>query len=176
VDPIAVDVRIIAASNMDLNEAVSNKTFREDLFYRLNVVCITMPPLRDRKDDIPLLVRQFINKYSRAFKKEINGLTPQTMEILLNYPFPGNVRELENLIERAVALTDESNILPHDLPPDLQRLAINGQNAWPSLEKKEREYIRQVLIKTNYNKGLAAEILNVPRTTLWRKMKRLGLT
>lgn len=176
IDPIAVDVRIIAAGNQDLAEAVSNKTLREDLFFRLNVVCITLPPLRDRKDDIPLLVRHFLAKYTRAFDKKVKGLAPETVEILLNYPFPGNVRELENLIERAVALADEPIIHPHDLPPDLQRLAINGQNAWPSLEKKEREYIRQVLIKTNYKKGLAAQILKIPRTTLWRKMKRLGLS
>ena len=154
VKPIQVDARIIAASNQDLAEAVTNKTFREDLFYRLNVVCITLPPLRDRKEDIPLFVRHFLDKYTQAFSKEVKGLSPNTMEVLLNYPFPGNVRELENLIERAVALTDESIISPHDLPPDLQRLAISGQNAWPSLEKKEREYIRQVLIKTNHKKGL----------------------
>lgn len=176
VKPIQVDARIIAASNQDLAEAVTNKTFREDLFYRLNVVCITLPPLRDRKEDIPLFVRHFLDKYTQAFSKEVKGLSPNTMEVLLNYPFPGNVRELENLIERAVALTDESIISPHDLPPDLQRLAINGQNAWPSLEKKEREYIRQVLIKTNHKKGLAAQILKIPRTTLWRKIKRLGLS
>ncbi len=176
VKPIQVDARIIAASNQDLAEAVTNKTFREDLFYRLNVVCITLPPLRDRKEDVPLLVRHFLDKYTQAFSKEVKGLAPNTMEVLLNYPFPGNVRELENLIERAVALTDESIISPHDLPPDLQRLAISGQNAWPSLEKKEHEYIRQVLIKTNYKKGLAAQILKIPRTTLWRKMKRLGLS
>jgi len=176
VKPIQVDARIIAASNQDLAEAVTNKTFREDLFYRLNVVRITLPPLRDKKEDIPLLVRHFLARYTQAFSKKIMGLAPNTMEVLLNYPFPGNVRELENLIERAVALTDESIISPHDLPPDLQRLAISGQNVWPSLEKKEREYIRQVLIKTNHKKGLAAEILQIPRTTLWRKMKRLGLT
>jgi DNA-binding NtrC family response regulator len=176
VKPIQVDARIIAASNQDLAEAVTNKTFREDLFYRLNVVCITLPPLRDRKEDIPLLVRHFLAKYTQAFSKEVKGLAPNTMEVLLNYPFPGNVRELENIIERAVALTDESIISPYDLPPDLQRLTISGQNAWPSLEKKEREYIRQVLIKTNYKKGLAAQILKIPRTTLWRKMKRLGLS
>ena len=176
VKPIQVDARIIAASNQDLAEAVTNKTFREDLFYRLNVVCITLPPLRDRKEDIPLFVRHFLDKYTQAFSKEVKGLSPNTMEVLLNYPFPGNVRELENLIERAVALTDESIISPHDLPPDLQRLAISGQNAWPSLEKKEREYIRQVLIKTNHKKGLAAQILKIPRTTLWRKIKRLGLS
>ncbi|MCK5196632.1 MAG: sigma-54-dependent Fis family transcriptional regulator, partial [Desulfobulbaceae bacterium] len=122
VKPIQVDARIIAASNQDLAEAVTNKTFREDLFYRLNVVCITLPPLRDRKEDIPLLVRHFMDKYTQAFSKEVKGLAPNTMEVLLNYPFPGNVRELENLIERAVALTDESIISPHDLPPDLQRL------------------------------------------------------
>jgi len=176
VKPIQVDARIIAASNQDLAEAVTNQTFREDLFYRLNVVRITLPPLRDRKEDVPLLVRHFLAKYTQAFSKKVKGLAPNTMEVLLNYPFPGNVRELENLIERAVALTDESIISPHDLPPDLQRLAISGQNAWPSLEKKEREYIRQVLIKTNYKKGLAAQILKIPRTTLWRKMKRLGLS
>jgi two-component system response regulator AtoC len=176
VKSIQVDARIIAASNQDLDEAVTNKTFREDLFYRLNVVCITLPPLRDRKEDIPLLVRHFLDKYTQAFSKEVKGLAPNTMEVLLNYPFPGNVRELENIIERAVALTDDSIISPHDLPPDLQRLATSGSEDWPSLEKKEREYIRQVLIKTNHKKGLAAQILKIPRTTLWRKMKRLGLS
>jgi len=176
VKPIHVDARIIAASNQDLAEAVTNQTFREDLFYRLNVVCITLPPLRDRKEDIPLLVRHFLAKYTQAFSKKVKGLAPNTMEVLLNYPFPGNVRELENIIERAVALTDESIISPHDLPPDLQRLAATSSEDWPSLEKKEREYIRQVLIKTNYQKGLAAQTLKIPRTTLWRKMKRLGLS
>jgi DNA-binding NtrC family response regulator len=176
VKPIQVDARIIAASNQNLAETVTNKTFREDLFYRLNVVSITLPPLRDRKEDIPLLVRHFLAKYNKAFSKEVKGLAPNTMEVLLNYPFPGNVRELENIIERAVALTDESIISPYDLPPDLHRLAISGQNAFPSLEIKEREYIRQVLTKTNYKKGLAAQILKIPRTTLWRKMKRLGLS
>jgi DNA-binding NtrC family response regulator len=176
VKSIQVDARIIAASNQDLAEAVTNKTFREDLFYRLNVVRIALPPLRDRKEDIPLLTRHFLAKYTQAFSKKIKGLTPNTMEVLLNYPFPGNVRELENIIERAVALTDESIISPHDLPPDLQRLATSGSEDWPSLEKKEREYIRHVLIKTNYKKGLAAQILKIPRTTLWRKIKRLGLS
>jgi DNA-binding NtrC family response regulator len=176
INPIPVDVRIIAASNQNLEEAVKKKTFREDLYYRLNVVRITLPLLRDRKDDIPLLVEHFLDKYKRAFNKKINGLMPETLEILLNHPFHGNVRELENLIERAVALTDEPNIRPHDLPPDLQRHSNGRPDVWPSLEEKEQEYIRQVLIKTNYKKGLAAEILKIPRTTLWRKMKQLGLS
>ena len=173
--PIAVDVRIIAASNQDLEEAVKSKKFREDLYYRLNVVRITLPPLRDRKDDIPLLVQHFLAKYGRAFEKKITGVSQEMMDILLKYPFPGNVRELENLIERSVALTDEPTIHPHDLPPDLQRISIDHSYPWPSLEEKESEYIRQVLIKTDFKKGPAAQILKIPRTTLWRKMKRLGL-
>ncbi len=175
ITPVEVDVRIIAASNQNLEAAVQSKTFREDLYYRLNVVRITLPPLRDRKDDIPLLVQHFLEKYIRAFDKKIDGLAPETMESLLNYSFPGNVRELENLIERAVALTDESVLQVQDLPVSLQRVTRDPAEPWPSLEEKEREYIRQVLIKTDYKKGVAAEILKVPRTTLWRKMKRLGL-
>lgn len=175
ITPIEVDVRIIAASNQDLEAAVQSKTFREDLYYRLNVVRIILPPLRDRKDDIPLLVQHFLEKYSRAFDKKIDGLAPETMESLSNYSFPGNVRELENLIERAVALTDDSVLQIQDLPASFQRVSRGRSESWPSLEEKEREYIQQVLIQTDYKKGLAAEILKIPRTTLWRKMKRLGL-
>lgn len=174
--PIQVDVRIIAASNQDLEEAVNIKSFRQDLYYRLNVVSITLPPLRNRKKDIPLLVKHFLSKYSRAFDKKITELEPETMEILLNYSFPGNVRELENLIERAVALTDDSILQLHDLPPNLQNASMDLSEPWPSLEEKEREHIKKVLIKTGYKKELASKILKIPRTTLWRKMKRLGLT
>jgi len=177
VKPIKVDIRLIAASNQDLKEAVKKQKFREDLYYRLNVVLINLPPLRSRKDDLPLLVRHFIAKYNQAFSKEVTGISPETLDILMKYPFPGNVRELENIIERAVALTDETTITPQDLPSDLQGLLISnlaGQT-WPSLEEKEREYIRQVLIQTNFKKGETADILGIPRTTLWRKIKRFGL-
>ncbi len=176
--PIPVDVRLIAASNQDLRKAVKNKRFREDLYYRLNVVLISLPPLRSRKDDIPLLIRHFLAQYGEAFGKEIGGVEQEAMEILLNYPFPGNVRELENIIARTVALTDGATIRPKELPKDLQQLSIRSLETqlWPSLEEKEREYIHQVLIQTSFRKGLAAEILKIPRTTLWRKMKRLGLT
>jgi two-component system response regulator AtoC len=178
IKPIPVDVRLIAASNQDLREAVTKKRFREDLFYRLNVVLIPLPPLRSRKDDIPLLIRHFLAQYSDAFGKEITGLDPEALEILLHYPFPGNVRELENIIERTVALADRPIIQSKDLPTDLQELSITSLETqhWPSLEDKEKKYIRQVLVKTNFKKGLAADILKIPRTTLWRKMKRLGLT
>jgi two-component system, NtrC family, response regulator AtoC len=172
-----VDVRLIAASNQDLKELVKNQSFREDLYYRLNVVTITLPPLRSRRDDIPLLVHNFLSKYSKAFGKEIKEISAETLEILFQYPFPGNVRELENIIERAVALSDESMIASHDLPSDLRELRMRSFDvqSWPSLEEKEKEYIQQVLIKTNYRKNLSAQILKLPRTTLWRKMKHHGL-
>jgi len=177
VRPLPVDVRLLAASNQDLADMVKRRAFREDLFYRLNVVAITLPPLRTRRDDIPLLVRHFLGKYSRAFAKEIKGVSSQVMEILSRYPFPGNVRELENIIERAIALSEETELSVRDLPSDLRELSISSleKDHWLSLQEKEREYIQEVLIQTDYNKNLAAEILGLPRTTLWRKMKRFGL-
>ncbi|MDQ1334495.1 MAG: two-component system, NtrC family, response regulator AtoC [Thermodesulfobacteriota bacterium] len=177
VRPLPVDVRLLAASNQNLADMVKSRTFREDLFYRLNVVAITLPPLRTRRDDIPLLVRYFLGKYSRAFAKEVKGVSSQVMEILSRYPFPGNVRELENIIERAIALSEETELSVRDLPSDLRELSISSleKDHWLSLEEKEKEYIREVLIKTDYNRNLAAEILGLPRTTLWRKMKRFDL-
>jgi two-component system response regulator AtoC len=177
VKPSPVDVRLIAASNQDIKELVKIHAFREDLYYRLNVVLITLPPLRARQDDIPLLIRGFLHKYSRAFSKEVKGVSSEVLDILFRYPFPGNVRELENIIERAVALTDETEISIHDLPSDLRELSMSSleTQTWLSLEEKEKRYIQEVLIRTNYRKSLAAEILGLPRTTLWRKMKRHGL-
>ncbi|MCF8106024.1 MAG: sigma-54 dependent transcriptional regulator [Desulfohalobiaceae bacterium] len=172
-----MDVRLIAASNQDLKTLVESRGFREDLYYRLNVVNVTLPPLRKRQDDIPLLVRHFLKKYSRAFGKQINCVSNEVLEILIKYPFPGNVRELENIIERAVALSDDTFISDSDLPSDLRELSMSSleKKTWPSLEEKEKQYIEQVLVKTNYRKNLAAEILKMPRTTLWRKMKQHGL-
>ena len=177
VKPQAVDVRLIAASNQSLKTLVKSHVFREDLYYRLNVVTIMLPPLRNRQDDIPLLVRHFLEKYSRAFGKEAKGVSAETLEILIQYPYPGNVRELENIIERAVALSDDTVISPRDLPSDLRELSMSSFEAqtWPSLEEKEKQYIQKVLIKSNHRKNLAAEILKLPRTTLWRKMKHHGL-
>jgi two-component system response regulator AtoC len=177
VKPVAVDVRLISASNQDLKEAVKLKKFRQDLYFRLNVVKIPLPPLRSKRDDIPLLAHHFLAKYCQTFGKKVSGLEQETLDILLQYPFPGNVRELENIMERAVALAEESVLCPQDLPPDLQQFSISSMDVptWPSMEEKEREYIQLVLTKTNYNRGLAAQVLKIPRTTLWRKMKRLGL-
>lgn len=172
-----VDVRLIAASNQDLKKLVKSQVFREDLYYRLNVVTIQLPPLRNRPDDIPLLLRHFLSKYSRTYGKKINLVETETLETLQQYPFPGNVRELENIIERAVALSDDNTISPRDLPLDLREFCMSNVEAqsWPSLEEKEKAYIQQVLIKTNYRKNLAADILKLSRTTLWRKMKYYGL-
>jgi len=177
VQPISVDLRLIAASNRDLKELVAAAAFREDLYYRLNVVMIPLPPLRSRSDDIPLLIRHFIDKYSKTFGKEIEGVSSEVLEILSRYPFPGNVRELENIIERAVALTDETELSTRDLPSDLRELSISSLDpqACLSLEEKEKQYIKEILIKTNHNKSLAADILGLPRTTLWRKIKRYHL-
>jgi len=175
--PLPIDVRLVAASNQDLKEMVKAHTFREDLYYRLNVVMIPLPPLRARPDDIPLLIRSFLAKYSRAFGKEVKGVSSEVLDILCRYPFPGNVRELENIIERAVALSDEPEISARDLPSDLRELSMRTIETAPrlTLEEMERKYIQEVLIKTNNRKSLAAEILGLPRTTLWRKMKQHGL-
>jgi transcriptional regulator with PAS, ATPase and Fis domain len=140
-------------------------------------VNIPLPPLRARSDDIALLVRHFVEKYGKAFGKATEGVNPEVLEILARYPFPGNVRELENIIERAVALTDEPELTIHDLPSDLRELGIGSPDAQDclTLEEKEKQYIKEILIKTNHNKSRAAEILGLPRTTLWRKMKQFDL-
>ena len=175
--PIDLDLRIIAATNRDLKHEVASGNFREDLFFRLNVVTIQLPQLNERKEDIPLLVKHFIKKYSLAFHKPVVDIQSQALQLLINYSYPGNVRELENIIERAVALTDSDHIRVPDLPEDLQQLEldiIQGEGLL-SLEEIERRHIASVLEKTGYNKSLTAQILNIPRTTLWRKMKEYKL-
>ncbi len=177
VKPFPVDVRLIAAGNHDLHQEVKQKNFREDLYYRLKVVSITLPPLRDRKEDIPLLTQHFLERYNRMFNKQVVTVDKEAMTILMQYPFPGNVRELENIIERGVALSDKSILGCIDLPGDLLELSITRleDTEWKSLEEMEKEYIRKVLTQTGYHKGRASDILKIPRTTLWRKMKRFNL-
>ena len=175
--PIELNVRIIAATNKDLKKAVERNEFREDLFYRLNVVAIHLPKLSERKDDIPLLVSHFIDKFSHAFFKKTRQISAQALNILLNYNFPGNVRELENIVQRAVALAEDTIIEVKDLPADLQKLefsTLEGERLL-SLEEMERQHIEKVLNMIGYNTGLASSILDIPRTTLWRRMKKFGL-
>ncbi|QJT09718.1 sigma-54-dependent transcriptional regulator [Oceanidesulfovibrio marinus] len=175
--PIDLDIRIVAATNKDLKQEVTDGGFREDLFFRLNVVTIHLPPLVERKEDIPLLAKHFMEKYSLAFHKTVASIHPSAMNLLIGYSFPGNVRELENIIERAVALTDCEEIRLQDLPQDLQQLEVDTMEGegLQSLEELERRHIAKVLEKTGYNKGLAAQILNIPRTTLWRKLKQYNI-
>ena len=175
--PIDLDIRLIAASNQDIKKAAAQGSFREDLFYRLNVVTLNLPRLAERKDDIPLLVSFFIDKYSLLFGKKNIHISPQALDILMHYNFPGNVRELENIIQRAVALAEGQAIRIKDLPSDLQKLEFNSfkGEGLLSLEEIEKHHITKVLEKTGYNKGLSSKILNLPRTTFWRKMKKYGL-
>ncbi|MFZ2196353.1 MAG: sigma-54-dependent Fis family transcriptional regulator [Thermodesulfovibrionales bacterium] len=169
--PVTVDVRIIAATNQDIEEAVKTGTFREDLYYRLNVVKIDLPALKNRREDIPLLARYFIQKYSRAFGKSIRGLTDQALRILMDHAWPGNVRELENVIERAVIMAETHEILPEDLPS--QRAAEFKRGTGWSLEEIEKEHIAKVLAFTKGEIKRAAELLGINPTTLWRKLKKM---
>ncbi len=177
--PIDLDVRIIAATNRDLKSAIKNGSFREDLYYRLNVVNIQLPRLAERKEDIPLLVTYFIKKYSSRFKKKVKNISPDALNILMKYDFPGNVRELENIIQRAVALTEELFIEKKHLPPELLEIENEGlvddDSLLLPLEEVEKLHILKVLKKTGFNKKKASKILNIPRTTLWRRMKKFGI-
>jgi len=169
---IKVDVRVIAATNRQLRELVEAGRFREDLYYRLNVVTIELPPLRDRAGDLPLLVEHFLAKHARAAGRAAPALAPEAMEMLRRYPFPGNVRELEHAVERAVTLSHRAVILPEDLPDAVRS---HGPARLPSLEEVERAHIERVLRETAGNRQAAAEILGIDRTTLWRKMKQYKL-
>jgi two-component system response regulator AtoC len=175
--PIDLDIRIVAATNRDLKKEVEAGNFREDLFYRLNVVNIQLPTLAERRDDIPFLISHFIDSFNKVFGKKVRGLSPQALEILMHYDFPGNIRELKNIIERAIALTDQSRIQVTDLPPDLQNLDFKTFETleMETLEEMEKRYITTILQRANYNRHLAAKILGLPRTTLWRRLKEYGL-
>jgi DNA-binding NtrC family response regulator len=179
-EEIPVDVRILAATNRPLKEEIKKGTFRQDLYYRLNVFTLRIPPLRERLDDLPLFCRYFVDKYSRQFGKDVNQISAAAMQRIVSYPFPGNVRELENIIERAVVLADGQIIMPEHLP---QRL-LGREAKLHKRQKKEhlltlaeleQEHILKALEHTGYNKTQAAKILGIDRVSLWRKMKRYGL-
>jgi DNA-binding NtrC family response regulator len=156
---------------------VEKGSFSEDIFFRLNVVSLTVPLLVDRREDIPLLINHFIQKYCLAFHKQVFSVDKDVLQILTHYSYPGNVRELENIIERAVALTGSEEIGTGDLPRDLQKFdfdTLAGEEL-TTLAEMERRYIKTVLESTGYNRSRTAEILDIPRTTLWRKIKMYGL-
>jgi len=186
-DNIQVDVRILAATNIDLRTAVENREFRNDLFYRINVITIPLPPLRQRKEDIPLLVEHFIRRFCREEGRPPCTLDQGAMKLLIEYDWPGNVRELENTIERAVVLVPEDGVITQDLFPNeilhstsvsLSRLKLNGNGA--SLKdlvlEFERNLILTALKKTEWNQKKAAVLLQVNPTTLNEKLKRLNIS
>ena len=172
-EPSKVDVRVISATNKDLRKAIEKQEFREDLYYRLNVVNIELPPLRERKEDVPLLAEHFLHKFAMENQKEITGFSPEAIEFVLDYDWPGNVRELENAIERAVILAKDSIITIGDLPQENLSPAYSTTSR-RNLKEVEKGHIRNVLRETGYNYSEAARILGISRMTLYNKAKEYG--
>jgi DNA-binding NtrC family response regulator len=198
VKTIRVDVRLIAATNTDLKKEIAAGAFRDDLYYRLNVVPIRLPPLRERREDIPHLVQHFVRKFDLRLRKHVTGIEPDALAVLLDHPWPGNIRELENVIERAVLFCDGDALRAVDLPSDLQRTQDPPSSSAPPATKQpspanpsasdglkeqvkaamnrlERELIVKALEQTGGNVTHAARLLKISRKGLQLKMKELGL-
>jgi len=175
--PVTVDVRIISATNRGLDKLVEERLFREDLFYRLNVMRIELPALKNRKYDIPLLIQQSMGRLSPPDKGPPRRISDQAMDILLNYDYPGNIRELENILEHALIVGQTGSILPHHLPDYLQQYRTIRYPSPPAalFQDAERQKILQALEIHDGNRALAAKSLQMDRSTLWRKMKRFQI-
>ena len=170
--PVRVDFRVIAATNKDLKEAIKEGAFREDLYYRLNVISFKMPPLRDRREDIPILAEYFLHRFSKEIAKPVNGIMREAMDEMILYEWPGNVRELENAIERAVVVAKGRKIMPEDLPilrPE------HPASAGESLMEIERAHISRILRENDWNIARSAKILSIDRSTLYNKIKRYNI-
>jgi DNA-binding NtrC family response regulator len=181
---ISVDIRIVAATNKDLRAAVQDGSFRKDLYYRLQVVTITIPPLRERREDIPLLARHFLEHFSREFRKRPPRLTAEVERLLVGYDWPGNVRELRNVIERAMILADGGDLSPGDLAPEIATHAPDLSRETPRyalpaagivFEDVERDFVRQALELTHGNQTRAARLLGLTRDELRYRVKKFGL-
>src|ERR1700745_2654631 len=183
-DWVKVDVRVIAATNQNLDDLVAKGTFRQDLYYRLNVVAIPLPPLRERTEDIPLLAHYFLKCYSQENEKFITAISDAAMKLLCDYSWPGNIRELENAIEQAVVLSNQSVLAPDDLPPAVrnntasrstQNLPTDGQFLFsdtPTLEEAKKRYVLHVLKQNQGNVSRTARVLNIDRRSLYRMLAR----
>jgi transcriptional regulator with PAS, ATPase and Fis domain len=181
VEAVRTNVRVVAMTNRKLVELVSGGGFRDDLYSRLSVARLTIPCLRERREDIPYLIDRFVQRFNAKRGKQIDGVTPAVMEVLMRHDFPGNVRELENIIEYGFVLCHDNMIDVRHLPEELQQRAqetAGGDHSTPrlKLEQAEAEVIRSALTHTSGSIGKAAEDLGVSRTTLWRKMKRYGVS
>jgi len=176
-----VDVRVIAATNKDLRENIRNKTFREDIYFRLNVIQIRLPPLRERMDALPSLVRHFIDKFNRKLDKHVTGIDEPAQFLLENYDYPGNIRELENIIEHAVVMADNGLVRSADLPEHVSaktlRRALPDRSAseFISLDEMEKRLILDTLTRCHGNQTIAAKKLGISRSTLWRKISKHGI-
>jgi len=176
--PLQTDARILSATNSDLEECVRDGTFREDLYYRVNVIAVQIPPLRDRLEDLPLLIDYFINKFSAKRGKAIHKLSTQALQLLRKYDFPGNVRELENIIEHAFVLCHEDTIDVYHLPPKIVQAVVEGEsesNGHKPTEQSEEAIIRESLVRHLGNRDKTALELGMHRTTLWRKIKKYNI-
>ncbi|MDY7033349.1 MAG: sigma-54 dependent transcriptional regulator [Thermodesulfobacteriota bacterium] len=169
-DVIKVDVRILAATNRDLKKAMEEKKFREDLYYRLNVISIHLPPLRERKEDVPLLVNAFIKRYCLEMNREPVKISSSALKLLMDYNWPGNVRELENIIERALVIGQGNEIVPDDLP--FSRIEVGADTFPKSLKMMEKIHIERILNETNWNISQAASVLEIDRQTLYNKIAK----
>ncbi|MEW6359572.1 MAG: sigma 54-interacting transcriptional regulator [Planctomycetota bacterium] len=175
--PVKADVRVVAATNQKLEKLVKEGKFRQDLYYRINVVRITLPPLSQRREDIPLLVRHFIERFRKLKGKEVTDISPHALAILMHHDFPGNIRELENAIEHAFVLCTSDTIQPDCLPENLRPVTEAAHPlAGGQLEDVEAAFIRQVLDRNDWKRQKTAQELGIHKTTLWRKMRRLGIS
>ncbi len=178
-EAIRVDVRFLAATNRNMQEAIESGDFRQDLYYRLNVVTLNLPPLAERRDDIPLLAHFFLKKHSSRMGKKVESISDEVMQLLSGYGFPGNIRELENIVERGVALAKGDVLEVAHLPDDLKRMRLKvfrrEAGKIPSLDAQEKAYIQWVLEEVDGNRSRAAAILGIDRVSLWRKLKRYGI-
>jgi len=178
---LKVDVRVIAATNQDLQELIAQGKFRKDLYYRLNIISMEIPPLRQRKGDIPLLAVDFIVKHSKRISRKVEGISPDALELLMDYEWPGNIRELENVIERAIILTKSTMIMPEDLPEFLteakeaESSQKDSYKLKDALKEPEKDLILKALEAVDWNRNDAAKALGINRTTLYKKMVKYGL-
>ncbi|MBU1041440.1 MAG: sigma-54 dependent transcriptional regulator [Proteobacteria bacterium] len=185
-ESVEVDIRIVAATNRDLTKAVADGRFREDLFYRLNVVSIELPPLRERREDIPFLAAHFLDRYARENNRELKGFTPSAMDYLSAYEWPGNVRQLENVIERCVVMSMGDTVSAEDLPPEIKDEESQFKSAVDllptkldlsdTLEKIEGAVIRRALVRADFVQVKAAELLNVSKSLLQYKLKKYNIS
>ncbi len=181
--PIKIEVRIITATHRNLEEAVREGSFREDLYYRLNVVLINLPPLRERKDDIPLLVEHFLHRYRSESRGRIKYLPPKNLDLLMRYSWPGNVRELENVIERALVMAKADTILAQDLPLEIQKISNLSYPTLPSTRRSlkervgelEKELMTNALEEAHWVQTKAAELLGISRRIIKYKMEKYGI-